>query len=139
MDNTIVNFPDPRLATRDLLRALLTLRNESYAQSATVSTRGLPGADEARSLPYIQVRSDGRFRDSKLNGRATIRILVWHNDAGLAESLASLCEALLLSNNSASLRGFSPVSGPMPVADPETGLPFSYFTITARLRPFQLS
>ena len=136
--DTPITFPDPQRAARDLLRELLADRLEPSALGATVSTKSLPGSDDARPLPYVQVRSDGRFRDSRLNGRATIRVVVWHRDEGLAEDLAGLCEALLLAGSSAAIRAFSPVTGPIPVGDPETGLPMSFLTLTARLRPGQL-
>lgn len=138
MDQPIV-FPDPRLAVRDALRALLAARPEALAQSATVSTKGIPGADEGRPLPYIQIRSDGRYRDSRLNGRATIRVLVYHKDEGLAERLAGICEALLLAASTKDLRGASSVTGPIPTTDPDNGLPFSFITISARLRPSLLT
>lgn len=133
--DTAVSFPDPQLAVRDLLRSLLTGRPEAYAAGATVSTKGPTGAD----LPYVQVRSDGRFRDARLNGRASVRVIVWHRDEGLGESLAALCEALLLAGSSDRIRGCSPLTGPIPTGDPDTGKPMSYFTITARLRPSQLT
>lgn len=130
-----VAFPDPQRAVRDLLRALLASRTESYATGATVSVK--PPA-ETQALPFIQVRSDGRFRDSRLDGRASVRVIVWHKDEGLGEELAGLCEALLLSSTSADIRGCSSLTGPIPTGDPDTGAPMSYFTITARLTPRQL-
>jgi hypothetical protein len=133
-----VVFPDPRRSVRDLLKALLAPREEPYALGATVSTKEPSWADEAPALPYVQVRSDGRFRNSRLDGRATIRVLVWHEDEGLGEDLAGLCEALLLAASSAAVRGFTPVSGPIPTKDPDTGEPLSFFTTTARLRPANL-
>lgn len=136
---TVVMFPDPQLAVRDLLRELIADSPEEFAAGAVVSTKDLPGTDEGRTLPYVQVRSDGRYRDSRLDGRATVRVLVYHRDVGLGEALAGLCEALLLAAHSAAVRGCSPVSGPLPTDDPETGLPLSFFTITARLRPRQLT
>lgn len=139
MTDLPVRFPDPQLAVRDLLRTVLADRPEPSAAGVTVSTRDLPGADEARSLPYVQVRSDGSYRDARLNGRATIRVSVWHRDEGRAQDLALLCEALLLSASSADVRGSTSVSGPIPTGDDETGLPLSFLTITARLRPIQLS
>lgn len=137
--NPAIAFPDAQRAVRDLLRVLLASRTETYATGATVSTKGLPGADGTRPLPYVQVRSDGKFRNSRLDGRATVRVLVYHRDEGLAEELAALCEALLLSASSADVRGSTPVTGPIPTGDSETGLPLSFFTITARLRPRQLT
>lgn len=138
MTGAVVVFPDPQLSVRDLLRALLSDRAEPELDGVTVSTRDLPGADESRQLPYIRVQSDGSFRDARLNGRATIRVTVWHRDTGLALSLAGLLEALLLSASSSPIRGFSAVSGPIPTDDEETGLPLTFFTITARLRPHTL-
>lgn len=136
MSDSAIAFPDPQRAVRDLLRTLLAGRSEPVASGATVSTK--PPSGTSPTLPYVQVRSDGRFRDSRLNGRASVRIIVWHKDEGLGEELAGLCEALLLASTSAEIRGFSPLTGPMPTGDPDTGAPMSYFTITARLRPVQL-
>ncbi|QNO12673.1 tail terminator [Arthrobacter phage Snek] len=133
-----VTFPDAQRAVRDLLRSLLSSRSEPSALGATVSTRGLEGSDESRPLPYVQVRSDGKFRDARLDGRATVRVLVYHRDVGLAEDLAALAEALLLSASNAEIRGSSSVAGPIPTDDDETGLPLSFFTITTRLVPRQL-
>lgn len=130
-----VGFPDPRRAVRDLLRSLLAARTEPYALGATVSTKA---PTSSASLPFVQVKSDGRFRDSRLNGRATVRVLVWHRDEGLGEDLAGLAESLLLDSSSPEIRGFSPISGPIPTEDPDTGAPLSFFTITARLKPANL-
>ena len=127
-----VTFPDPRRAVRDLLKRLLAARSESFVQGVTVSTKA-PTSSSA--LPFVQVKSDGRYRDSRLNGRAVVRVLVYHRDEGLGEDLAGLAEALLLDSSSPEVRGFSPVMGPMPTTDPDTGAPLSYFTITARLTP----
>lgn len=137
MSDAVV-FPDPRRAVRDLLTALLEPRLEAYALGATVSTKAPGGADGTRVLPYVQVRSDGRFRDSRLDGRATVRLLVWHEDEGLGEDLAALAEALLVSSSSASVRGCTPGTGPVPGLDPDTHEPLSSFTLTARLHPASL-
>jgi hypothetical protein len=134
MSDAVV-FADPRRAVRDLLTALLEPRLEPYVLGVRVSAKPLPGADEARALPYVQVRSDGRFRDSRLDGRATVRLLVWHEDEGAGEDLAALCEALLLSSSSASVRGCTPGTGPLPSVDPATDAPLSSLTLTVRLHP----
>jgi hypothetical protein len=136
--DTPIGFPDPRAAIRDLLRDLLAKRDDDYVAGVTVSVKDPPQADEVPVSPYIQIISDGRYRDSRLNGRATIRVLVWHSDDGLGERLASLCEGLLLAASSRDIRSISPLVGPIPTGDPDTGLPMSYFTITARLRPINL-
>lgn len=137
MDPVIV-FPDPQRAVRDLLRSLLASRPEAAAKGVTVAAKPIPGADERRSLPYVQIRSDGKYRNARLDGRATVRVLAYGKDEGLCDDLASLCEGLLLAASSDEVRGASSVSGPMPTTDPDNGLPLSYFTITARLRPRQL-
>lgn len=133
--DTPIDFPDPRLAVRDILRAVLATREEPFVAGVTVSTKAPPISDARPVLPYIQVFSDGRYRDTRLNGRATVRVIVWHTDDGLGERLASLCEALLLAASSAEIRAISPLVGAIPTGDPDTGEPMSYFTVTARLRP----
>lgn len=136
----VIIFPDPQKATRDTLRAAFSVSGDPAAEGVTISTRTLPGSDDGRALPYIQVRSDGRIRDAQLDGRAIMRVLVWHRDEGLAEELAELAEARLLASSGHEIRGFTPVAGPTPLpgGDRDTGLPLSFFTITARLRPSQL-
>jgi hypothetical protein len=135
---TAIRFPEPRRAVRDLTRELLAGRTEPEALGVVVSTKPPSPDDSKRQLPHVQVRSDGSFRDSRLNGRATIRVAVWHRDEGLGQDLALLLEALLLDASSARVRGFGSVSGPLPTSDPDTGEPLSYLTLTARLRPEQL-
>lgn len=134
-----VIFPDPRRAVRNKLRELALGRPEREAQGLTEASISVREVTSADSLPHVQVASDGKFRDASLNGRATVRIVVWHKDEGLGEDLASLLEALLLADGASEhLRGCNPLSGPRPTGDPDTGAPMSYFTITARLRPRQL-
>lgn len=133
---TLVMFPDAQLETRNRLRELLATRSETYAQGVTVSTR--PPVEA--TLPYIQVRTDAGTRDARLNGRATVRVLVWSTDEGLGVKLAALCEALLIgSGSSASIRSVSGLAGPVPVGDDETGDPLAFFSLTVRLRPIQLT
>jgi hypothetical protein len=133
----IITFPDPRQAVQTLLRELLADREEPEVDGVTVSTKDLPGSDNDYPLPYVQIHSDGKFRDARLDGRATVRVVVWHRDEGLAEALATLCEALLLASSSTEVRGSSSISGPLPTGDPDNGLPMSYFTVTVRLKPRQ--
>jgi hypothetical protein len=131
-----IMFPDAQLAVRDRLRELLAASNQTYAQGVTVSTKP-PKADAP--LPYVQVRTDANTRDARLNGRATVRILVWHADEGLGVKLASLAEALLIhGGGSDRVRNVAALAGPVPVGDSETGEPLSFFSVTAYLRPIQL-
>lgn len=141
MTNAAIAFPRATPAVRDLIRRLLDNRPESWAQGVTVSTKLPPtSSDEDPGIPRIAVRSDGRFRDSRLNGRASIRVLVWHRDEGLGEELAVLLEGLLLASSVPGvIRGFGPLIGPQSTTDPDTGNPLTYFTVTARLVPSNLS
>ncbi|WGH21360.1 tail terminator [Arthrobacter phage Emotion] len=132
-----VLFPDPQPIVRNAIRAVLAGRSEPHALGATVSTKAAL-ADGKRPFPWVQVRSDGQFRDSRLNGRATMRVLVWHKDEGTAQALAGLIEALLLEHGGSGLRGFNPVTGPLPAGDQATGEALSFFTLTARLEPVNL-
>lgn len=139
MTGAVIRFADPRRAVRDVVREVLATRTEPEALGAVVSTKTASPDDAKRVLPHVHVRSDGSFRSSRLEGRATVRFVVWHRDEGLAQDLALLLEGLLLANpRSPSVRSFSPVSGPLPTSDPDTGEPISFFTLTARLRPEQL-
>jgi len=134
----VILFGDPRLVTRDLLHERLAASTDPSALGVTVSTKPRNPDDAAKRYPYVQVRSSGAFRDARLNGRATVRVLVWHRDEGLGLRLAALCEALLLSASSPATRGYTPVSGPLPTEDDDTGEPLTFFSLTVRLPPEQL-
>lgn len=127
----VIVFPDAQLAVRNVLRELIPA-----AEHATVSTREITGSDNDWHLPYIQVRTDGSYRDSHLNGRSTVRIICYGVDEGDSLRLAALCEGILLAADSnEQLRGCNPIMGPYATTDPDNDLPFAYFTVTARLRP----
>lgn len=140
MSKPIVVFPDAQLLVRNLLRTLLAGRSEAEAQGVFVTTKSIPGSDENPSLPYVQVRTDQSFRSQTVDGRSTIRVVVWHKDEGLGIRLASLIEGLLLSDagTTSQIRGFTSIAGVIPTEDPDTNDPMSYITLTARLKPIQL-
>jgi hypothetical protein len=130
-----IAFPDGQRAVRDLLVYILGQLTAPVTAGATVGIRDIPGADEGRPIPYVQVRLESSTRDTRLNGRADVRVLVYHGDEGLCHDLASLLYAHLLSATSSDVRAINPGDGPGLDEDPDNGLPFAYFTITARLRP----
>lgn len=136
---SVITYADGQLATRDIVRRLLSARPEPYAQGVTVSTKDLPGSDDDRPIPYVRVTDDGpSSRDARLDIVAPIRVVVWHTDVGLAKRLAGLIEGLLLDEaNGDGVRGFTPGTGPIGTEDPDTGLPIAYITLDARLAPRQ--
>lgn len=120
-----IRFPAPAFAVRNALRTLLP--------GVVVSTKD-PGPNPA--LPFVRVRTDGNFRDSRLDGRGTVRVVVWHEDEGLAADLAAEAEGRLIAYpGDALLRNVTEGTSPLTSDDPETGAPLAFFTVTARLRP----
>ncbi|WP_067201089.1 hypothetical protein [Microbacterium sp. XT11] len=128
-------FDDVQLATRDILRDAL----QQYGIDATVSTRP-PSHDPA--VPHklhIRVRAGTALRDTRVSANANVRITVYGRDEGDSMRVASIVEALLLSEvTSATVRGFGPVTGPVPGTDSDTGVPIALVTVQARLRPRHL-
>ena len=133
MTKPLILFPDPQLATRDLLRTLLASRSVP----ATVSTRDAP-TDDGAARPWVRVSSDPTQR-SGAAATATVRLAVYAGDVGASMALAALCEGLLLAEASSfDVRSFGPITGPVAGTDPDTGEPLAYVSIAARLRPRQL-
>jgi hypothetical protein len=132
----IVRFPDPVPLVRDALRALLGASTAPEAAGAVVSTKAPKLTTGVPAPPHLQVVSDGRFRNARLDGRATIRVVVWHRDVGLAEALAELAQAAVLGSRLPGIRSVTPGTGPFPSTDPDVeDQPISYFTVTVRVPP----
>ncbi len=130
----MIRFPDPTTDLRDTLRTRLAATAAPEAAGAVLSTREAPTAGPK---PHVRVSIDARSRNARQHGTALVRVTVWHRDAGLAVSLAALCEALLLGNPTPTTRAITPATGPVAPdgGDPDTGEPFASFTVTASLRP----
>jgi hypothetical protein len=131
-------FPDAVAEALPIVRRALSGRREAYAAGATVSSKFPPADDAKRALPWVRVSVDGTARSQLVNGRATVRVAVWHTDASRANALARLLEALLLASPGGGIRSFAPNTGPLDAEDPDTAEPLSAFTLAARLRPEQL-
>jgi hypothetical protein len=131
-------FPDAVAEALPIVRRVLTDRSEPWAAGATVSSKFPPADDTKRALPWVRVSVDGTSRSQLVNGRATVRVAVWHTDASRANALARLLEALVLASPSGGIRSFAPNTGPPDAEDPDTADPLSAFTLSARLRPEQL-
>jgi hypothetical protein len=138
MTGPAILFPDAIAETLPIVRRVLATRSEPYASGATVSSKFPPTGDSKPSLPWVRVSVDATSRSQLVNGRATVRVAVWHTDASRANALARLLEALLLASPSGGIRSFSPNTGPLDADDPDTAEPLSAFTLAARLRPEQL-
>lgn len=136
-----VLFPDGRRVVRDRLRTLLPGRPDSQGITLEhISTRGQPQDDANEPVvPYIQVKSDGSIRDSRLDGRITIRLLCYGADDAQTQLLANLAEALILADHAGDLRGCTPQQSAFATYDPDSGRPMSFLTFTARLRPSNLT
>jgi hypothetical protein len=137
MAKPLVVFPDAQLAIVELLRAELADRTESFAGNAVVGTI-MPNGDDPnpKSAPYIMVRLDGTSTRYPVDETADIRVAVWHSSEAKSLALAQLCRALLLAHaGSQTIRVVTPLTGPIPASDPESGDPLSSFTVAARLRP----
>lgn len=131
-----IRFRDPLPDVRDHLAALLAPRPEPEALGAKVSTLDVPGADGDRPLPWIQIKHDGSTRSSRASADASLRILIYHADAGLGLNLGFLVEALLIGTSSSTVRAYvAGALGPVGDTDPDLGIPFTSLTINARLRP----
>lgn len=130
-------FPDTQSGAAGILRDALAGRSEEYAVGVTVGTR-VPGdrSPETPGLPYVLVRLDGSLPHSSMaNGRCTLRITVWHEDADQAHDLAQLCQGLLVVHGGTVLRSVRPATGPLPATDPDSGIDLSTFTVIAHVRP----
>lgn len=131
---TLVSFPRPAPEIRDLLRASLPT---ATIPATSISTKPIPGETGSRPAPWIQVSTDSRARDSRLDGTALVRLTVWAIDEGAAEDLAELAEATLLASltSSPGIRSILPASGVFPTTDPDTGLGLASFSVEVHLRP----
>ncbi|WNT44331.1 tail terminator [Microbacterium phage Mabodamaca] len=125
-------FDDARLATRDYLRDVLP----SYARDVPVSINRPTRSSSASPSRAVWVRGGTPSRDTTVSASALVRLAIYGDDEGDAVRLGSIVEALLLHEaTSDALLGFTPVSGPAPGTDPDTGDPFALVIIRARLRP----
>jgi hypothetical protein len=137
MTKPLVVFPDAQLAVVQLLRTKLAARTDSVATGAVVGTMMPDGKEPSpRSAPYIMVRLDGTSTRYPVDETADMRVAVWHSSEAKSLALAQLCRALLLAHaGSEQIRVVSPLTGPIPASDPESGDPLSSFTVAVRLRP----
>lgn len=123
-------FPDPRADVDVLLKAA----KPSRWPTATIST-SFPTV--ALTVPHIQHAWDGTPLQQVNRQGSTIRVSVWTPKGKVSDgiTLAQLVLATLLAGGSAVTWRFTPGAGPLIGIDPDTGLPFCTFTVTAETRP----
>ena len=130
---TLYTFADP-LAD---VRATITANADLLPAGATHST-AFPAS--SITAPHIQYAWDGTPSQERQRESATIRVTVWGKKAnGIDRNgtilLASLVQAILLDAGSAGVWRYLPGLGRSYGIDPDTGLPFCTFTLTAETRP----
>jgi hypothetical protein len=127
---TLFVFPDPRAD----VGTLLTAAKASRWPTATIST-SFPSS--AITVPHIQHAWDGTPSSEQQRQRTSIRITVWTPKGKVSDgiALAQLVRAVLLDSGSANVWRYRPGPGPTPGIDPDTGLPFCTFNLTAETRP----
>jgi len=91
----------------------------------------------AAGMFHVQVAWDGTPGARQQAEAATIRVTAWgaKGSGGETNALASLVRKHLLEFASASVWRVLPGTGRTPGIDPDTGLPFCTFTVSADIRP----
>lgn len=127
---TLYTFPDPRADVQARLEAAQAAR----WPTATIST-AFPKS--SIDVPHIQHAWDGTVSEEQQRERCTIRVTVWtpKGQVGSGIALAALVKAVLLDSGSQNVWRYTPGAGRLPGIDPDTGLPFCTFTVTAETRP----
>lgn len=130
-------YGDSAATVANLLRDDLADRSETYAQGAQVGTRTPSDRDPgARPAPLVVVSQDGPgVIQNRANARATLRISVWHATDDDAFDLAGLCQGLAIHYAGPVVRSVLPGLSPVRAADPDTGEPMAWCTVTANAAP----
>lgn len=131
----LVVFADAQAAALDALRAALADRSEPYAEGVTAGTE-IPTerSPETPHLPFVLVALDGDDVAYPVVSWVTLRVTVWHADAGHAWDLAQLCMGLLAVHTGTTIRGVRVMTGPLPARDDATGVDLASFTVSAKIR-----
>jgi hypothetical protein len=134
-------FPDAQAAAADVLRDVLTGRPEPCTAGVTTGTRVPDGrSPEDPHLPYVMVRIDADLPHSSMaDTRVTLRCTVWHADADQAYDLAQIAQALLVVHAGPVIRSVRPLTGPIPATDPDSEVALASFTVSASVRPVQIT
>lgn len=131
---TLFVFPNPRPA----VKAILTAAKPSRWPTATIDTK-FPAT--AINVPWIQHAFDGAPSQQQVRQNATVRITYWtpKGQVDAAVDGAQLAAAVLLDGGSSTVWRFRNAVGFNNGVDPDNGLPFCTFTITAEMRPLAVA
>lgn len=139
---TLFVFPNPRPA----VKAILTAAKPSRWPTATIDTK-FPTT--VITVPLIQHAFDGAPSQQQVRQNATMRLTCWapERTSGSTKTrsideaidLAQLVAATLLDGGSATVWRFRNAVGFNNGVDPDNGLPFCTFTITAEMRPLAVA
>ena len=131
----LFHFPDVEHLAVGFLRAALAVRPEPFVTGVQIGTR----VPKNRIAPFVQVRNLGGGAQRTGFRMSRIDAYVYHSTAEYAQSLASICLALLLSRTGKVVDGWSVVraehfAGPVDFPDPLTDAPRYLVTVEWTLR-----
>ena len=126
---TLYTFANPLRDTIDTLLAAV----QTYWPTASVSAN----FPTSLSAPHIQVGWDGTPGTEAQRELASVRITVWapKGKTLTAADLATLVQAVLLDSGSSAVWRYTRGTGRTPGIDPDNGLPFCTFNVTAETKP----
>lgn len=123
--------PPAERAVIDYLTPLLA----SHGKDVTCGVN-VPETWTTATKAHVQVGLDGTPEvHYPIYADAAIRVTVWHASTTTAQSLAALCEGLLLSHPGGTVvSGIKPGTGVLPTRDPDTGAQLATIGVSVRLR-----
>ena len=130
MSKTLATMPLAERAVIDYLTPLLASHGKDVTCGVTIPTTWTTATKS-----HVQVGLDGtpvvRY---PIYAKAAIRVTVWNASTTVAQSLAALCEGLLLSHpGDTVVSGVKPGTGVLPTRDPDTGAQLATIGVEVRL------
>jgi len=130
----VVEYADAERAVIDYLDTQMTETvNVWFPKSST---------ETPPSLPFVQVGWDGSSDAAVNSETATIRVTYWAAKGSYTAAKAGAARArglLLAHPGDDRIWNIAPGAGRLPGTDPDTGLPFCFFTVAVLTRPATVS
>jgi len=122
--------PRAEAVVSDYLIPLLTAHGQDVTCGVNIPTTWVTG-----TKPHVQVALDGTpIVQYPILWRATVRVTAWATATTVAQDLAGLCEALLLSHpGSTSVAGILTGTGILPAQDPTTKAQLASISVIVKL------